>query len=202
MKASPLIPIALFAQVALLVTATAQDDKAPWNRPLAAPQGDASFAEARREAAGELSPVDDKALEVIPAAHADEKIVCLTLEKCTANEPAQGQELTLRLINGSGKPVVFTGFSEQSPIVRIQKRVDGKWVDQERLLRCGTGLRPCTVPAGKSVVFQVHVQTEWMPLRVGVEYSSGEADAQRVTAWSEQAARPVADVPIRLIDKR
>jgi len=79
-------------------------------------------------------------------------------------------------------PAFSPGYSEQSPWYKIQKWVDGKW-SSHRLGWCGTGVRRCTIPPGRSSVTRVHVKEELFPIRIGVKYSKGNKKEEQVI-WS------------------
>lgn len=84
----------------------------------------------------------------------------------------------LRLINPTETPVRFTGFTEKSPVTKTQKWIDGAWVDKPGFLRCGTGLRPCTVPPGQFALFETSVPAEDLPVRIGIHCRLGENQAK------------------------
>ena len=52
--------------------------------------------------------------------------------------------------------MIFTGYSEISPITKTEHWREGKWVEERRVLRCGTGLKSCTIAPGQSAVFSSH----------------------------------------------
>jgi len=134
----------------------------------------------------------EPATEPIPAAYAEEKTVCIKIEKQLRGEDRNSYVIELRLINPTDKPVTFTGFSEKSPITQQQQWKDGQWVDQQKFLRCGTGLRPCTIEPGQSALFSQVLPTEQMPARIGVACADGTKDAKRETVWSDKIEDPNA----------
>ncbi len=87
-----------------------------------------------------------------------------------------------RLINPTSSPITFTGYSESSPWYKIQKSVDGQWVDHEVGWFCGTGLRECTLPPGKSSLIQFSVDDDLYPVRIGVGYKHNN---KKEIVWSE-----------------
>ena len=139
-----------------------------------------------------ISPVGANAkpqTEAIPKEHAGEKAVAIKLEGLKQVGERLAMQVTLRIINPTDKPVIFTGYSEASPITKTQHLKDGKWVDEKQLLRCGTGLRSCTIAPGQSAVFNAAVYGETMPTRFGIAYRTSEKQPKTQDVWSEKIER-------------
>ena len=126
--------------------------------------------------------------EAIPKEHAGHKQIAIVLDDLERVGERLAMRATLRIINPTDKPMKFTGYSEKNPIAKIQHLKDGEWVEEERILRCGTGLRPCTIAPGQSAVFKATVNAETMPTRIGVDYRVGQV-GQLHTVWSEKIER-------------
>lgn len=161
----------------------ADPGKAPWNKPLPAgePQIVRPIGRIERE---EAKPQT----EAIPKQYADHKEVAIVLEDLKQIGERLAMQVTLRIINPTDKPFTFTGFSEQSPILKVQHMKAGKWVDEPRVLRCGTGLRQCTIAPGQSAVFYEAVYSETMPTRFGISHTVEGANEPQVV-WSEKIER-------------
>lgn len=135
----------------------------------------------------EFIPANQKPqTEAIPEKYAGEKAVAIKLEGLKRDEAGLLLQVTLRFINPSDKPFQYTGYSAQSPITKRQQWVDGEWVEQQKFLRCGTGLRNCTVAPGQSAVFHITLQPEQLPARIGLTYSTNWKGSKPQTVWSEK----------------
>ena len=135
--------------------------------------------------------VSNKHTEPILATYLKETVVSLKLESRSKTDTYH--TLNLRLINPASSSVTFTGYSESSPWYKIQKWVEGRWVDHPVGWFCGTGLRPCLIPSGHSSVIPVHVQDDIFPLRVGIEYAEGETEEVGQVVWSAKIERNSSD---------
>ncbi len=124
--------------------------------------------------------------EAIPKAYAEDKAVAIKIESLVR---ANGfYQMKLRIINPTEKPVVFTGYSESSPVIKVQHWKDDKWVDERRVLRCGTGLRACTIAPGQSAVFGASLEGDKLPSRIGLVHAHGEKERD-LSVWSEKIER-------------
>ena len=112
--------------------------------------------------------------------------VSLTLEKRAVQDPTSKdwEQISVRLANRSGKALRFRGYDETQPWYRIQRFVEGKWVDHQVGWFCGTGLRQCEIPTGKSSLIPVSVQKDLYPIRVGVTYGLGPKPPEDRTVWT------------------
>ena len=127
--------------------------------------------------------------EAIPKDYANEKAIAIKLESLVRNNGFY--QVKLRIINPTDKPMTFRGFSETSPITKIQHWQDGKWVEERRFLKCGTGLRQCTIAPGQSATFGASVEGDKLPTRIGIAYTNVprlEGSPQPVV-WSEKIER-------------
>lgn len=123
--------------------------------------------------------------EAIPQKYAGEKEVAIKLEKLEPVGERVVMRAVFRIINPTDKPISFTGYSVTSPITMEQHFKDGKWEPQKKVLRCGTGLRQCTIPPGQAAVFFAQVYPQNMPLRVGLKYAQGDKEVKQ-HVWSEK----------------
>ena len=126
--------------------------------------------------------------EAIPKEHAGHKEIAIILEDLKRADTGLYFQLTFRVINPTSEAMHFTGYSEQSPLTKTQRWVDGEWVGKREVLRCGTGLRQCTVAPGQSAVFQTGVQGDLLPVRIGIGYSHGKNKKLKLV-WSEKIER-------------
>jgi hypothetical protein len=147
-----------------------------------------------------LAGDEPKALtEPIPNPYANETAVCLKLESRKAD--GKGQTFYMRLVNPTDKPLLFSGYSEQSPLYRIQVLVQGKlWMEHQTSRGwCGTGLRECVIPPGQSSLIPVRINDLVYPIKIGVGYKQKAGNSERFVIWSERieedAPAPPADVP-------
>lgn len=125
----------------------------------------------------------------IPGRYAGETQVSLQLES-RSQATTTHQTLSLRLINPTTAALKFTGYSESSPWYRIQRWVDGEWVEHQVGWFCGTGLQECVIPARRSSVIPVHVSDDLFPLRVGVGF---EHAGKEQTVWSTKIEKDLQD---------
>ena len=125
--------------------------------------------------------------ELIPKMYAEEKGLAIKMESLVRNNGFY--QAKFRIINPTKKPMIFTGYSEASPITKTQHWVDGKWTDERRVLRCGTGLQDCTIAPGESAVFQATLQGDKLPSRIGLAYRTSETHSQTTDVWSEKVER-------------
>lgn len=128
--------------------------------------------------------------EAIPKSYADEKAIAIKFEGLVNNN-GLGLRAKLRIINPTDKPMTFRGFSEVSPIIKIEHWTQGKWVEEKRILKCGTGLRQCTIAPGQSAVFGTRLDGDKLPTRVGIartDVPRPEGSPQPVI-WSEKIER-------------
>ena len=88
------------------------------------------------------------------------------------------------------RPVKATFGQQARAQIRIQRRVDGAWVDHNVGWFCGTGLRHCVIPSGQSSVLSVYAKDEMFPLRVGVAYAGGKATETSAEVWTERIELP------------
>lgn len=136
--------------------------------------------------------VDSRTTEPMPDGFAGGKEVVLMLESQRVSETSAGyRKLQMRLGNPTATAIHYTGYDESQPWYLIERWVDGKWEPHQMGWFCGTGLRDCRVPAGRSVVIPVHVEEKLFPLRVGVRYHR-KADAENgptEVAWSVRIDR-------------
>lgn len=128
--------------------------------------------------------------EPIPQAHVKETAVGLKFE----SRSTDAQIVNVRLINPTERPVTFAGYSEQSPWYKIEKWVDGAWVDHRVGWFCGTGLRVCVIPPGHSSVIPVRVEDGLFPVRIGVGYSNSGTREDEVV-WSTRIDAAPSDRP-------
>jgi len=128
---------------------------------------------------------EKKFTEPIPSEHAKETSLCLKAD--SISEKDGYHTVKVRLINPTDTAISFTGYSEASPWYKIQRWVDGKWIDHPVGWFCGTGLRHCIIPSGQSSIIPVHVKMDLLPVRVGVEYSNGKKpQKERQIVWSKR----------------
>lgn len=124
--------------------------------------------------------------EAIPEIYAKEPAARLVLEDLKRDESGLSLHAVLRIINPTDQPLVFTGFSEKSPVTQQQQWEDGKWIAVKQFLRCGTGLRPCTIAPGQSAVFSISAPPERLPMRVGISTTDGSKKAEQQMLWSDK----------------
>ena len=121
----------------------------------------------------------------IPEKYAKETELCLRIGNISEKDGYH--TVNVHLINPTATPISFTGYSESWPWYKIQKLVDGKWVDHPVGWFCGTGLRRCIIPAGQSSVIPVHVKIDLLPVRVGVGYANGKKPKkEQQVVWSRK----------------
>ena len=125
----------------------------------------------------------------IPSRYSGETQVSLQLEG-RSKSAANHQSLEMRLINPTKSALKFSGYSESSPWYRIQKWVDGEWIEHNVGWFCGTGMRECVIPARRSSVIPVHVSDDLFPLRVGVGF---ERAGKEETVWSTRIEKDLQD---------
>jgi hypothetical protein len=136
--------------------------------------------------------VDTRTTEPMPDGFVGGQEVVLMLEsqRVAATSPGY-RKLQLRLGNPTPTAIRYTGYEESQPWYLIERWVDGKWESHRVGWFCGTGLRDCRVPAGRSVVIPVSVEEKLLPLRVGVRYGR-KVDAENgpmEVAWSVRIDR-------------
>ena len=132
---------------------------------------------------------EKKFVNPIPKQHANETEVCLKLGGMSEKDGYH--TVNIHMINPTNKPISFTGYSESSPWYKIQRRVNGKWVDHPVGWFWGTGLRPCVISSGQSSVIPVYLKKGLLPIRVGVEYASGMNPKKQLhIVWSRKIEHP------------
>ncbi len=94
--------------------------------------------------------------------------------------------IKVRLLNPASSTIRFQGYSSDSPQYRMQRWVDGAWVEHRVVRTCGTGLGQYSIPPGRSSVITVHVTENWFPIRIGVVYSRGWKEKGDLIVWSEK----------------
>ena len=114
--------------------------------------------------------------------YANEPDISLKLEG--RSKKGNYHTINVRLLNSTSSSITFTGYSESSPWYKIQKWEKGKWIDHQVGWFCGTGLRQCVIPSGKSSIIPVHVEEELFPIRVGVGYAHGGEKRENQVVWS------------------
>lgn len=95
-------------------------------------------------------------------------------------------QIELRLVNRSGQILWFTGYEETHPWYRIQRFIHGRWLDHRVGWFCGTGLRRCEIPAGKSSLIPVSLRNDLYPIRIGINYGLGNSKSAESTVWSKR----------------
>ena len=90
-----------------------------------------------------------------------------------------------RIANGTGRPIVYTGYAVDAPLYRVQHLEDGQWIDRTEQLMCGTGLQACELAAGESAEITVYVTDNGLSQRVGLGFSvKGDRSGAGHVAWS------------------
>ncbi|MCK4268188.1 MAG: hypothetical protein KAX16_05110 [Actinomycetia bacterium] len=125
-----------------------------------------------------------KNTEAIPRKYAKETEILLNLE--SRSKHSDSQVINMRLINPTYSSITFTGYSESSPLYKIQKWGKEDWVDLDVGRFDGTGLGWRVIAPGQSSIIQVAVGEKLFPLRVGVEYAGGKKTR---TVWSARIER-------------
>lgn len=150
-----------------------------------------------------------KRTQPIPAKYAGVKEITLAVERHVVHrmkEPEKGKPIEqgmidhayhVRIINPTTKTMVFDGYGEGCPWHGRQSWQNGKWTDYRVGWFCGTGLRTCVIPPGRSAVFAPSADEYFFPVRFSVGYlltTNGKADVaateNRVlaggTVWTER----------------
>ncbi|MDC0325721.1 hypothetical protein OAM01_03080 [bacterium] len=94
--------------------------------------------------------------------------------------------INVRLLNPTSSAIRFQGYSSISPWYRIQRWIDGAWVEHRVGWFCGTGLDQFSIPSDRSSVIPVDVTDDLFPIRVGVEYSNDRKVKADMVVWSEK----------------
>lgn len=147
--------------------------------------GEAAFDAVNKATKSKDFEVKQRALMIIKLKYSKEPVISLNLE--SRRIKGDYHIIKIRLKNPTSLPVKYTGHSNSSPLYNIQKWNNGKWVNnQEVRLICGTGLRQCVIPSGKSAIIPVHVADSFFPIRIGVAYSHGINTNKQKVVWSER----------------
>ena len=96
-----------------------------------------------------------------------------------------------RVINNSSETIRYIGYSASSPWYRVQNMVDDNWTDVEVGWFCGTGLRICSLPPHRSVVFSANLDHLKTTARTGLDLVDPENPLSATTepksvVWSDQ----------------
>ncbi len=96
-----------------------------------------------------------------------------------------------RIANGTGRPILYTGYAVDAPLYRIQYFEQGQWVGHNTALMCGTGLGTRELPPGESTNVTVYVTEMGLTLRVGLGFRvKGDPSETELVAWSNPIGIP------------